>query len=678
MAEPDSPPRWMPLSRADTIKASSRSNTPTKADSDSDSLDRSHEPLLRHQQQAFPQRGSSLIESQHHELDHDQDPRRPEQENDRDTDQDIDDDRLTRLAGPFTPRSSVGGTPKRVAQAQAQARHRLSKRCSDLSLRSHASNGSIVLAPTVDREGNAISSIDGLPLDLLQSLYLSQSAIQASSDSDFGNDPCPSTPVLQLGYDHPSTAPMLHSSGGSSTAYGGHHSRRSSGASFRSVSFTQRSTFPPVRRLAQKDRRRVLVTGGAGFVGSHLVVSESCCSLDRTRGGVQHGYGSPFQDRLMCSGHDVVVLDNFFSGSKTSISHWVGHPNFELVRADVTEPFMVEVDQIYHLACPASPKTSFSALTRRAYQANAVKTLKTNFLGTFNMLGLAKRVKARFLLSSTSEIYGSPEQHPQQETYWGHVNPVGPRACYDEGAFWCCPSFKIWISPDCFCYSGKRVAEALTYGYHRQDGVDVRVARIFNCYGPRMNMDDGRLVSNFIVAALKREPIRIYGDGTATRSLMFVHDLVSGLIALMASTFVEPVNIGSEDEATVAEWAHLIRDTVHKMRKDGEIPRRSDLSRREDEYEAYFSPSLRETNEKLSLTDGRPLAETSVMGKATQVDENEMSEIIYEAAVVDDPPRRRPDISRARQELGWQPKWTTLAGIRECILYFANELEGEY
>ncbi|KDE02347.1 hypothetical protein MVLG_07091 [Microbotryum lychnidis-dioicae p1A1 Lamole] len=624
MAEPDSPPRWMPLSRADTIKASSRSNTPTKADSDSDSLDRSHEPLLRHQQQAFPQRGSSLIESQHHELDHDQDPRRPEQENDRDTDQDIDDDRLTRLAGPFTPRSSVGGTPKRVAQAQAQARHRLSKRCSDLSLRSHASNGSIVLAPTVDRKGNAISSIDGLPLDLLQSLYLSQSAIQASSDSDFGNDPCPSTPVLQPGYDHPSTAPMLHSSDGSSTAYGGHHSRRSSGASFRSVSFTQRSTFPPVRRLAQKDRRRVLVTGGAGFVGSHLV------------------------DRLMCSGHDVVVLDNFFSGSKTSISHWVGHPNFELVRADVTEPFMVEVDQIYHLACPASPK---------AYQANAVKTLKTNFLGTFNMLGLAKRVKARFLLSSTSEIYGSPEQHPQQETYWGHVNPVGPRACYDEG---------------------KRVAEALTYGYHRQDGVDVRVARIFNCYGPRMNMDDGRLVSNFIVAALKREPIRIYGDGTATRSLMFVHDLVSGLIALMASTFVEPVNIGSEDEATVAEWAHLIRDTVHKMRKDGEIPRRSDLSRREDEYEAYFSPSLRETNEKLSLTDGRPLAETSAMGKAAQVDENEMSVIIYEAAVVDDPPRRRPDISRARQELGWQPKWTTLAGIRECILYFANELEGEY
>ncbi|SCZ95785.1 BZ3500_MvSof-1268-A1-R1_Chr8-1g09796 [Microbotryum saponariae] len=637
MAEPGSPPTWMPLSRADTIKASSRSNTPSKADSDPDSLDRSHEPLLQHQhqrqqqqqqqqQQAFPQRGSSLIENHHHKLDHEHDPRGPDQGNDQDTDQDIDDDRLTRLAGPFTPRSSVGGTPKRIAQAQAQAqaRHRLSKRCSDLSLRSHASNGSLVLAPTVDREGNTISSIDGLPLDLLQSLYLSQSAIQASADSDYGHDPGPSTPVLQLDYDHPSTAPMLHSSGGSSTAYGGHHSRQSSGASFRSVSFTQRSTFPPVRRLAQKDRRRVLVTGGAGFVGSHLV------------------------DRLMCSGHDVVVLDNFFSGSKTSISHWVGHPNFELVRADVTEPFMVEVDQIYHLACPASPK---------AYQANAVKTLKTNFLGTFNMLGLAKRVKARFLLSSTSEIYGSPEQHPQQETYWGHVNPVGPRACYDEG---------------------KRVAEALTYGYHRQDGVDVRVARIFNCYGPRMNMDDGRLVSNFIVAALKGEPIRIYGDGTATRSLMFVHDLVSGLIALMASTFVEPVNIGSEDEATVAEWAHVIRDTVHKMRKDGEIPRRSNLSRREDEYEAYYSPSLREGNEKrLSLTDGRQLAETSVIGRA-QVDEDEMSEIIYEAAVVDDPPRRRPDISRARQELGWQPRWTTVAGIRECILYFANELEGEY
>ncbi|SCV66951.1 BQ2448_5597 [Microbotryum intermedium] len=627
MAEPTSPPTWMSLSRAETIKASSRSNTPSKSESEV-TLDRSNEQglglqHLEQQQQQYPQRGSSLNETQQ-SYDHDHDHGNEEQAN-VNHNNDNDDDRLTQLAGPFTPRSSVGGTPKRIAEAQA--RHRLSKRCSDLSLRSHASNGSIVLAPTVDREGKTISSIDGLPLDLLQSLYLSQSALHGG-DSDYGNDPGPSTPVLQLGYDHPSTAPMLHSSGGSSTAYGGHHSRQSSGASFRSVSFTQRSTFPPVRRLAQKDRKRVLVTGGAGFVGSHLV------------------------DRLMCSGHDVVVLDNFFSGSKTSISHWVGHPNFELVRADVTEPFMVEVDQIYHLACPASPK---------AYQANAVKTLKTNFLGTFNMLGLAKRVKARFLLSSTSEIYGSPEQHPQQETYWGHVNPVGPRACYDEG---------------------KRVAEALTYGYHRQDGVDVRVARIFNCYGPRMNMDDGRLVSNFIVAALKGEPIRIYGDGTATRSLMFVHDLVSGLIALMDSSFAEPVNIGSEDEATVAEWAHLIRGTVHKMRQDGEIPRRSDFSRREDEYDAYYSPSLREGNEKrLSLTDASPYAEaplTMTMMDKGQLDEDQMSEIVYEAAVVDDPPRRKPDISRARQELGWQPRWTTVAGIRECILYFANELEGEY
>lgn len=340
-----------------------------------------------------------------------------------------------------------------------------------------------------------------------------------------------------------------------------------------SISYTTLTRFPPVKLLSPPERKRILVTGGAGFVGSHLV------------------------DRLMLLGHEVTVLDNFFTGSKTTVSHWIGHPNFEMVRHDVVEPFMIECDQIYHLACPASPPH---------YQFNAVKTVKTSFMGTLNMLGLAKRTKARFLITSTSEIYGDPEVHPQNEDYWGHVNPIGPRACYDEG---------------------KRVAETLTYGYHRQDGVDVRVARIFNTYGPRMNPADGRVVSNFIMQALRGEDMTVYGDGTQTRSFQYIHDLIDGLIALMNSNETRPVNIGNGDEFTIGDFAKLVRETVRKVKKDDDG------------------------------IDVPPL------------------NIIHKPIPTDDPQKRRPDTTRAKETLGWQPRWSVEMGLEEMVRYYKAKLE---
>ncbi|EWC47015.1 UDP-glucuronic acid decarboxylase 1 [Drechslerella stenobrocha 248] len=335
-----------------------------------------------------------------------------------------------------------------------------------------------------------------------------------------------------------------------------------------SVIYTGRPPeFPPVKKLNPLNKKRILVSGGAGFVGSHLV------------------------DRLMLMGHDVIVVDNYFTGSKTNLMHWFGHPNFEVIRHDVVDPIMLEVDQIYHLACPASPVH---------YQSNPVKTLKTGFFGTYNMLGLAKRVKARFLLTSTSEVYGDPEEHPQKESYWGHVNCIGPRACYDEG---------------------KRVAEALTYSYARQDGVDVRVARIFNTFGPRMNWNDGRVVSNFIVQALKGDDITIYGDGSATRSFQYVHDLVDGLIALMESDYSDPVNLGNPEEYTIKQFADMIVQLVNEHRQ-----RHGDV------------------------------------GKT--------STVTYLPAVADDPQKRKPDTTRAKEVLGWAPQWSAVDGLRETVVYF--------
>lgn len=259
---------------------------------------------------------------------------------------------------------------------------------------------------------------------------------------------------------------------------------------------------------------KILVTGGAGFIGSHLV------------------------DRLMEAGHEVLCLDNFYTGDKRNIMRWLNNPYFEFIRHDITEPIRLEVDQIYHLACPASPIH---------YQFNPVKTVKTSVLGTLNMLGLAKRIQARLLLASTSEIYGDPQVHPQSEDYRGNVNPIGLRSCYDES---------------------KRLAETLCFDYHRQNHVDIRVVRIFNTYGPRMLENDGRVVSNFIYQALQNRPLTVYGDGTQTRSFCYVSDLVEGLIRMMNNDYTGPFNLGNPGEYTILQLAQTIRD---KLNPDAEI-----------------------------------------------------------------------------------------------------------
>ncbi|MBC1261269.1 SDR family oxidoreductase [Synechococcus sp. BSF8S] len=307
---------------------------------------------------------------------------------------------------------------------------------------------------------------------------------------------------------------------------------------------------------------RNLVTGGAGFVGSTLV------------------------DRLMEAGEEVICLDNYYTGSKANVARWIGHPRFELIRHDVTEPIRLEVDRIWHLACPASP---------RHYQSNPIKTAKTSFLGTYNMLGLASRVGARLLLASTSEVYGDPEVHPQPESYRGSVNPIGIRSCYDEG---------------------KRIAEALCFDYMRMHGTEIRVARIFNTYGPRMFPDDGRVVSNFIVQALRGQPLTLYGDGSQTRSFCYVDDLVEGLIRLMNGNHTGPINIGNPGEFTIRQLAELVLERI--------------------------DPGL-------SLT--------------------------YLPLPQDDPLQRQPVIDLARRELGWEPTVSLEEGLGPTIAYFRNCLE---
>lgn len=309
---------------------------------------------------------------------------------------------------------------------------------------------------------------------------------------------------------------------------------------------------------------RIVVTGGAGFVGSHLV------------------------DKLMKRGDDVIVIDNFFTGRKENVMHHFGNPRFELIRHDVVEPILLEVDQIYHLACPASPVH---------YKYNPVKTIKTNVMGTLNMLGLAKRIGARFLLTSTSEVYGDPLEHPQKETYWGNVNPIGERSCYDEG---------------------KRTAETLTMDYHRGAGVEVRIARIFNTYGPRMSLDDGRVVSNFVAQVIRKQPMTVYGDGQQTRSFQYVSDLVDGLSALMEGEHVGPFNLGNPGEFTMLELAEVVKKVI--------------------------DPS---------------------------------ATIEFKPNTADDPHKRKPDISRAKELLNWEPKIALHDGLPLMVNDFRNRILNE-
>ena len=303
--------------------------------------------------------------------------------------------------------------------------------------------------------------------------------------------------------------------------------------------------------------KRILVTGGAGFIGSNL------CA------------------RLLDEGDDIICLDNFFTGSKDNIRKFIGNNRFELVSHDITKEYFAEVDQIYNLACPASPPH---------YQYNAIKTIKTSVLGIINMLGLAKRCKATILQASTSEVYGDPKIHPQTEDYWGNVNPIGIRSCYDEG---------------------KRCAETLMMDYHRQNNVDTKIVRIFNTYGPNMAQNDGRVVSNFILQALKNEDITIYGDGSQTRSFCYVDDLIEGLIRMMNSKLVGPVNLGNPSERTILDFAKLI----------------------------------------IKLT-------------------NSKSQIIYKPLPSDDPTQRQPDISLAKKKLDWEPKIDIEEGLMKTINYF--------
>lgn len=308
--------------------------------------------------------------------------------------------------------------------------------------------------------------------------------------------------------------------------------------------------------------KKILITGGAGFIGSHLC------------------------EKLLNEGNYIICLDNFFTGNKSNVEHLIANEKFKLIELDITEEFFTEVDEIYNLACPASPVH---------YQSNPVKTLKTSVLGMINMLEIAKRCKARILQASTSEVYGDPKVHPQKEDYWGNVNPIGVRSCYDEG---------------------KRCAETLMMDYHRQYDVDIKIVRIFNTYGPKMDINDGRVVSNFIVQALKGEDITVYGSGLQTRSFCYIEDLIDGMVKMMGGKCIEPINLGNSSERTILDFAKLI----------------------------------------IEMTSSK-------------------SKIVYKDLPSDDPMQRKPDLTLAKQELNWQPETDISVGLERTIKYFKEKLK---
>jgi UDP-glucuronate decarboxylase len=359
----------------------------------------------------------------------------------------------------------------------------------------------------------------------------------------------------------------------------------------------------------------VLVTGGAGFVGSHLCeflvkrgdhveyLSRCVCASSRRKAATGNEKSRRHDPSLTPqpptnpnpphqppqTTKQVICIDNFFTGSKENVKHLLPLPNFELIRHDVVEKILLEVDQVYHLACPASPVH---------YKYNPIKTIKTSFVGTMNMLGLAKRTRARFLLASTSEVYGDPLEHPQTESYWGNVNPIGERSCYDEG---------------------KRAAETLTMDYHREHGLEVRIVRIFNTYGPRMALDDGRVVSNFVAQALQGEAITVYGDGQQTRSFQYVDDLIAGMVAVMDGDEIGPFNVGNPGEFTMLQLAEMVKEIVG----------------------------------------------------------NDRAKIEYRENTADDPTRRKPDITRIRNKYGWEPKVKLRDGIVRMLDDFKRRLHVE-
>ena len=449
---------------------------------------------------------------------------------------------------------------------------------------------------------------------------------------------------------------------------------------------------PAVKAKPRVERNRVLVTGGAGFVGSHLCdylvkrgdhvsapAAPACAQIaPRTASAAALLLGArrrpyairpaaaarPHRRRRPCPAlppapAQVICLDNFFTGSKDNVAHLLHKQNFEIIRHDVVEPILLEIDQVYHLACPASPVH---------YKYNPIKTIKTGFMGTMNMLGLAKRCRARFLISSTSEVYGDPLEHPQTESYWGNVNPIGERSCYDEG---------------------KRAAECLTFDYAREHGLAVRVVRIFNTYGPRMALDDGRVVSNFVAQALRGEALTIFGDGQQTRSFQFVEDLIRGMVAVMDNDdHLGPFNVGNPGEFTMLELAEIVREVVNpavEVRRvawwlaGGRVSKSTGLGGWGRRRMGAWARAPREFLPRRAGFS-RPAPPVPVISRSFFPPLGRprppfAPQIVYKENTADDPSRRRPDITKIKTLLGWEPQVALREGLLPMVADFRRRLK---